>query len=325
MLAGCQASSQALADLAHPSPHTAAQIPVRRGSPSSKQAPKRKHNVFVEGGLASSPGSPCQARSNVERQPRKRQTADVPDASGCNEAAREAGRLGQPWVARAQAAQRARPHSLSEAPAAAARAKQQACMPRHAGAAKHSDLLLQLPGQPQPCRQMPMPALSTHMQQAQGGLSAMPVAHHPSVVLPPPEKEFVLLQSILMPAHQAELASAPGRQLDEGMGTAEDEEEMVIANDSPNAEQSPRQFKPDQALQHCSRLAEQPPAQPARIEEKADNAGAYAKAEVALRRIFSDLAPQQAVGEQTSIVICVFEGLKSMARLVLPLACTSVT
>ena len=179
-------------------------------------------------------------------------------------------------------------------------------MPRHARAAKRSDPLLQLPGQVQPCEQMPMPASNTDVQQARGGSSADPTSH----VLPPPEKEFLLLQSVLMPANEATPASAPGRQLDEGMYAEEDKEEIIILDDPPNAEQPPRQSKPDQPAQQCSEPAGQPPSQHACAEENTDSEAAYARAEMALRGIFSDPAPQQALGEQTSIT-CLVEGLRA--------------
>ena len=170
-------------------------------------------------------------------------------------------------------------------------------MPRHANAAKHSNPLLQLPGQPQPCRQLPMPTSSTYVQQTQEDSSTRPVAHPTPLLLPPPEKEFLLLQSILMPVQDAMPASAPSRHLDEGLCTDEDEEKNAIAEDFPDAEQPPWHSEPDQALQQRSDMAGQPPAQHAYTGEKSDTSAAYAQAEVALRRIFPNPAPQQAVGE----------------------------
>ena len=213
-----------------------------------KQMPKKKRTVSFEADIALSPSKGLEAHSDVEHQTLDQQAAAVPDAAQAS-GAQHPGTLRQPRMTRARAVQQARPQNLSETRAAAAE-EQQAALPPPAVAAEHGIIpQLQQPGQQQPHGLTPMRAPSSHVQQAQAGSSAMPVAHSSSFLLPPPEREFLLLQRTLMPAYQAALASTPGVPADERIYPDEDEEEIDIMSVSPSAEQPAPRRKPGKAPQ----------------------------------------------------------------------------
>ena len=259
---------QPLCNVEEPSVDAAAR-PSTGTSPLFKRVPKRKRSVFVEAVTASSPTASQQAYPDMEQHPQNQQEAALVDAAVRIEIAQEPGMLGQPSVQKAQAVQQAGPRTMGEEQAAAAQAEQQADSPRQAMPGDYSCPLPQHV-RAQPYRQTPMPALSTRVQRAQAGSPGVPVAHPSSFLLPPPEEEFLFLQTALMPSYEAEPAGAPGMQSDKvfqanNFSTDEDEE-IDIMTVSPRAEQPPRRYLPDQAaeeaqlLQRCE-LAGQPPSQ----------------------------------------------------------------
>ena len=263
LFAGLQVPGQPLSDVEGPSPDAAAQESMAMGSPLFKQVPRRKRSVFVEAARSSSPSSSQQAHPHVEQHLHHQQVPASVDAAVRIDFARELGMPGQLRVGKGQAVQQAGPHMMWEKQAAAAQAEQQADSTRQAMPPHHSSPLPQR-AQAQPYRQTPMPALSTRVQRAQASLPAAPLAHPSSFILPPPEEDFLILQTALMPACEAEPAGTPGLHSNEDVldivSFSDEDEEIDIMTVSPRAEQPQRRYEPEQTAQEAQLLQRSKPA-----------------------------------------------------------------
>ena len=269
MLAGHPRLRQPPSDAQEPSPPPAAQPWVGTGCPIFKRVPKRKRTMFVEAGTAVSPRSSIQAHNDSEQGIYHQQAAAAPTASVRINVAQEPGNLGPPRAVEVNAVQQTSPHTARETQAATAEAKERADVLQHVDPADRSR-----PGPQQEHRETPARAVSTRVQHTEAGLPALPEAPPASFVLPPPEKEFLLLRRTLMPAYEAKPASAPGIQLEEGVCTDEDEEEIDIMAVSPRAEQPSSQYEPDQARQRAqSQQRSEPAEQPS--QDLASHADAH--------------------------------------------------
>ena len=281
-----------------PSPDAAAQPSEDMGSPLFKRVPKRKRSAFVS--TLISPSRSCGLDPGVDQHIHSwlDQAAAPADAATPLEAARgagmqqPAGRQTNSHYSRECATDRMQPpmsqlgaasvDSHWEGQAAAAPAQQPAGLQHHAAPADDSPRLTQLPRQAQLHRHTPasVPAQEAQVQRAPAGSPNAPIAHPASFVLPPPDEDFLHLQSTLMPAHVADVASTPGMQMDQRLCTdahaaetpgtpgirmdqescTDMDEEIDIMTVSPRAERPLSQHEPDQALQEAQPLQPCAPA-----------------------------------------------------------------